>query len=98
MSVDTITRAAGLNPDWRDDAACRGQFPELFFADKGRNDLVREARRICNGCPARAACLEWAMAFEGNAGRSGRWGMLGGLTGTERAELARARRASGGAA
>jgi WhiB family redox-sensing transcriptional regulator len=55
--------------NWRDLAACRDTDPELFF-DPGR---AAEARQVCAGCPARAACLDWALRHrEGH----GIWGAL----------------------
>jgi WhiB family transcriptional regulator, redox-sensing transcriptional regulator len=44
------------------------------------------ARRICQSCPVRVECLDYAMARE-PASRASRHGMWGGLTPTERARL-----------
>lgn len=75
---------------WDDHAACRGHDTRLFFADARAGDY-QAARRFCNRCPVRAACLDEAMRFEsGNA--ENRYGMFGGLTPDERADLARHRR------
>lgn len=73
--------------DWTEYAACRGEGSGIFFADQHAGDYSR-ARRICNRCPVRAACLDEAMRFEsGNA--ENRHGMFGGLSPDERARLAR---------
>ena len=53
-----------IHVNWREDAACRDADPELFFpvgtAGPAQHQ-IREARRICRGCPARAPCLAWAL-------------------------------------
>lgn len=47
-----------------------GEAPELFFADDPGS--IARARRMCAGCPARAACLEGALQ------RGEPWGVWGG--------------------
>ena len=50
--------------NWRDDAACRDADPELFFPVGTAGPAlrqIRDARRICRGCPAQAPCLAWAL-------------------------------------
>lgn len=44
--------------NWVDDAACAGEDPDLFFPKKG--DQGREAKAVCNGCPVRAQCADYA--------------------------------------
>lgn len=46
---------------WKDQAVCREVDGDLFFPDPGRNDLVREARRVCSNCPVATSCLQWAL-------------------------------------
>lgn len=55
--------------DWRDDAACVGVDPELFFSitDHG----VQAAKTICGDCPVQAACRQWA---DGEGITYGVWG------------------------
>ena len=65
-----------------DDAACRGLDPDLFYAESGA--AVLRAKTLCSRCPARAACLEWAIKRE-------EFGVWGGLTARERASLRRQR-------
>lgn len=67
--------------DWTTTAACQGVDIDLFF-DEAR---TVEARRLCLGCPARASCLEAAVAREEPCG------VWGGLTAHER-EFVGARR------
>lgn len=63
--------------DWRDEAACLGMNPDLFFPDQG--DYGHEARKVCAGCPVLESCRSWAIVNE--RGREGIWG---GLSGSER--------------
>lgn len=72
-------------PDWYDDAACAGLWPELFFPDgRGREagQAIKEAVAICKTCPVRDACLTYALEAE--------WiteGIWGGTTENERRKL-----------
>jgi len=43
---------------WRDEAACAGVPLRLFFPNRGDDDGVVDAKRICRACPVRAQCLE----------------------------------------
>ena len=83
--------------EWQDHAACRDYDNVLFFGEEGESELEKQAREarakaICQTCPVREPCLEFAM--ETNQ----KYGIWGGHTDKERASLkrrrARARRAS----
>lgn len=53
-----------IHVNWREDAACRDADPELFFPVGMTGPAlrqIREAKRICCGCPAQAPCLAWAL-------------------------------------
>ena len=53
-----------VHMNWREDAACRDADPELFFPVGTTGPAlrqIREAKRICRGCPAQAPCLAWAL-------------------------------------
>jgi WhiB family redox-sensing transcriptional regulator len=85
------------NLDWQDIAACNEYDNVLFFGEEGESEIDKQAREahaksICQRCPVREPCLEFAM--ETNQ----KYGIWGGLTDKERASLkrrrARARRAS----
>ncbi|MGY0023713.1 WhiB family transcriptional regulator [Streptomyces sp. YJ-C3] len=73
---------------WQDHAACRR--PEhlddrdLFF-NTGHADAAY-VRRICDGCPVRVECLEYAL------NRDEQWGTWGGLSTRQRKSLLRQRR------
>lgn len=61
-------------------ALCAQVDPELFFPPVGGRS--RPAKQLCALCPAREACLRWAMAHPVE-------GVWGGTTAVERARLAR---------
>jgi WhiB family transcriptional regulator, redox-sensing transcriptional regulator len=75
---------APLTPDdelWQEKALCAQTDPEAFFPEKGGS--TREAKRICQGCEVRDACLEYALAHDE------RFGIWGGLSERERRRLKR---------
>jgi hypothetical protein len=78
-------------PDWHHHAACQQQDPELFFADPSDVQRTQAAKRMCAGCPVRAACLADVMAWEQP---SSRYGVVGGLSAQERRQLHRTSRES----
>jgi WhiB family redox-sensing transcriptional regulator len=50
--------------NWRDEAACLKQDPELFFPigmSVTASKQVEAAKRLCGRCGVRDACLEWAV-------------------------------------
>ena len=70
--------------NWRNDAACLGVDPDLFFPIGTAGpalDQIGEAKRICRACPVREPCLAWALA----AGAA--TGIWGGTTDDERRVL-----------
>lgn len=73
------------DPRWREEAACRGVDPNVFFPDRGDTFGVRAAKAICAGCPVRTDCLDYAITY---AERTGIWG---GKSERERRELRRTR-------
>lgn len=59
---------------WRDDAACRNTDPDVFFPVGTTGEAVAEnkaAIAVCQRCPVRERCLEFAMATNQ---RDGVWG------------------------
>lgn len=44
---------------WRERAACRGLGPDLFFTERGT--ATKDAKAVCEGCPVREDCLEFAL-------------------------------------
>lgn len=69
------------NEQWQDRALCAQTDPEAFFPEKGGS--TREAKKICQRCPVRAECLEYALANDE------RFGIWGGLSERERRRLKR---------
>ncbi|MFJ4787496.1 WhiB family transcriptional regulator [Streptomyces sp. NPDC088794] len=78
-----------LTDDWRDQAACRYEDPDLFFpiGTSGPALLQTEqAKEVCGRCPVRARCLRWAL----DTGEC--LGVWGGTDETERRALQLRRR------
>ena len=46
---------------WTDHAACKGMDSSIFFAERGDTTMVRRARKICDTCPVKQPCLEFAL-------------------------------------
>ncbi|WP_019819119.1 WhiB family transcriptional regulator [Saccharomonospora saliphila] len=81
------------NADWRLDAACRDEDPELFFpvSDMGPGaQQTARAKAVCARCPVANQCLEYAI--ENGLDH----GVFGGTTERERRALIRTRRARAG--
>ncbi len=78
---------------WQDIAACKGMDPLIFFGPehaetvKEKHEREEAAKEVCNICPVRAECLEYALASKEA------YGIWGGYTELERKALLR-RRAS----
>ena len=64
---------------WRERAACRGTDLDLFYPERGES--AGPARQVCERCPVRQPCLEYALS---NRITHGIWG---GLTERERRPL-----------
>jgi WhiB family redox-sensing transcriptional regulator len=62
-------------------ALCRQVHPDTFFPHPDDTATAENAKAICGMCPARAACLAWALA------RGESVGIWGGTTPAERDEL-----------
>jgi WhiB family redox-sensing transcriptional regulator len=72
------TRTTARAADWRDQAACIGEDPDLFHAGERDPEAVKQARGICNRCTVRTACLANAYAEDDE------WGIRAGLTPRQR--------------
>ncbi|HEV3226197.1 MAG TPA: WhiB family transcriptional regulator [Acidimicrobiales bacterium] len=73
-----------MNLSWRQQSACRGLDPEIFYPPSDEEAEV--AKTVCMGCSVRQACLEHAL---GSRERDGVWG---GCTEKERRRIVRQRR------
>lgn len=72
--------------DWRDQAACRQEDPDLFFPVGTTGPAlgqIEQAKAICRGCPVIEDCLRFAL----DTGQD--YGIWGGLTENERRTLRR---------
>jgi WhiB family redox-sensing transcriptional regulator len=69
---------------WMERAKCRGAAPAEFFPSDGTG--VEAAARICEGCPVRAECLEYALRHRIEHG------VWGGASERERRRILRRRR------
>ena len=72
--------------DWRHNAVCREEDPELFFpiGNTGPALLqIEEAKAVCRRCPVMEACLQWAL----ESGQDD--GVWGGLSENERRAMKR---------
>ena len=75
---------------WRDEAACRGVDPNVFFPLTDKE--AEPALAICATCPVREPCLDFAILTRQVDG------VWGGTTESERKRIARRRRAAARAA
>ena len=48
--------------DWCARAACLHADPDLFFPECTAGPAIDRAKQICDGCPVRARCLDWALS------------------------------------
>jgi WhiB family redox-sensing transcriptional regulator len=72
--------------DWRHDALCRDEDPELFFPIGSNGPAERqiaEAKSVCRRCSVTKACLSWALESGQDAG------VWGGMSEDERRALRR---------
>jgi WhiB family redox-sensing transcriptional regulator len=72
---------AGTGRSWRDRAACRGEDPELFFADGGAAADIAQAKTVCRRCTVTDLCLAWSLTTKQDHG------VWGGLDQAEREAL-----------
>lgn len=72
--------------NWRHQAACRTETPDLFFSAGSGGSAqaqVARAKQVCAGCTVRDECLQWALQVGVDDG------VWGGLTTDERRLLKR---------
>ena len=78
-----MAEVTDTDTDWRLSAACRGKDPNIFFLEREGKIKAEEAKTICQRCPVRGPCADYA---EKNGERYGIWG---GLTREDRRGLRR---------
>jgi WhiB family transcriptional regulator, redox-sensing transcriptional regulator len=72
--------------DWRHNAVCRDEDPELFFPVGNSGPAlaqIADAKLVCNRCPVTTECLTWALDSGQDAG------VWGGMSEDERRALKR---------
>ena len=77
-----------MSGTWRDQARCRGVDPQVFHPPEEDDAAADEAKAICELCPVREPCLEYAVSAREKEG------VWGGMTARERRRLIRQRRRS----
>lgn len=76
-SSRVLPRVQRFPGDWVHDAGCSGQDPELFYPVGTKGPAVvqaEQAKRICQACPVRLACLKEALTKKDRA-----YGIQGGV-------------------
>lgn len=87
-SLEPLTGPRAVEPleeGWKDQAACRGMDPDVFFPGRGDRAGVVKAKQICAGCPVVEECREYAFA------RGEKHGIYGGLSEFDRRRIRRRR-------
>ena len=72
--------------DWRHQAVCRDEDPELFFPVGNSGPALSQiasAKLVCNRCPVTTQCLNWALETGQDSG------VWGGMSEDERRALKR---------
>jgi WhiB family redox-sensing transcriptional regulator len=84
---DTLEIIRLDSPAWMARASCAGHDPEDWYSDPedpvGNEERRERAVAVCETCPVRAECLEWA--YETGDG----WAILGALTANKRKRVRR---------
>ena len=75
-----------MNGSWRDQAACRGVNPDIFYPVTEDDADAAEAKAICARCPVLEPCAEYALSAREKIG------VWGGLTERDRRRIIRHRR------
>lgn len=81
---DRATSTRDVDLAWREQGACRGLDPGVFYPDT--DDEADQAKEVCEGCTVRLTCLEHALAHREKQG------VWGGATERERRRIIRQRR------
>lgn len=71
----------GEDVKWVDEAACKGVDVSLFFPEDGQN-ISKEIREMCNGCPVKMDCYIYA-----EQNHLDNFGVFGGYSPKQRSDL-----------
>ena len=86
MAILTESFVPAGAPAWRSVAACRDTDPDLFFPIGTTGpaiDQIASAKAVCDACPAKEPCLEFALISNQDSG------VWGGTSEDERRKLRR---------
>lgn len=86
----TMPNLESISHEWRRNAACREVESHVFFPIGATGNAllkIAEAKKVCNGCDSRAACLDFALMTNQDSG------VWGGLSEEERRNIRRRRAA-----
>lgn len=89
MTITDLGPTVRIAGNWRGDAACRTENPELFYpvgTGKAAAQQAEIAKTVCRRCPVRDACLADVLD------RGDTWAIAGGTTAEERDQLKRGNR------
>lgn len=75
-------------PEWQGQAACRGVDPGIFFTERGQS--TAPAKLVCQSCPVREECLDFALE------NGEKFGIFGGKSERERRVMRRVRNIAAG--
>lgn len=91
MSGRHLANRLGIMPAWPPGAVCTRDDTDDLFPERGvQASAVRATiARLCDRCPIRTECLEWALT------RPEPFGIWGGTTDQERRVMRRQRRKAG---
>jgi WhiB family redox-sensing transcriptional regulator len=81
MTIGLLRETIINTETWVDHAICSTTDPELFFPSSG--DAAPQAKRICQVCPVRKQCLDYALKYHEPVG------IWGGLSPRERMDFRR---------
>jgi WhiB family redox-sensing transcriptional regulator len=70
---------------WSQEARCKGLPADWFYDDNYANSNNADAIKMCEGCPVKEPCKDWAIKYEEH-------GVWGGLTPAQRRTLRRRKR------
>lgn len=74
-----------LHSDWKSLAACKSMDPAIFFPTDYDKVGIEKAKSICNVCPVKYQCREYAIQVRCE------YGVFGGTTWKERVKIIRSR-------
>jgi WhiB family redox-sensing transcriptional regulator len=83
----TLTAVSTHATDWRQHAACRDIDPDLFFPPPlgaRMRTVMQQVRAICDPCPVRKQCLQFALDVEGDKPAESRHGLWAATTPRQR--------------